>query len=98
MGAKPEDLKNQLQTQRADLSRDIQVIGDRVTPSHIVNRRRAQMRRSVESLRDRVMGTTAEVAGSAAEAAGKVASSIADAASEAKDAVESVPDMARRRT
>jgi len=42
---------------RADLSTTLDAIGDRVSPGRMIERRKNRMAASVQSLRDRVMGT-----------------------------------------
>lgn len=56
MGQTAEDLRAQLAEQRDDVSRDLEVIGDRVSPGRMVERRQAAMRMRFGDIRDRVMG------------------------------------------
>ena len=56
MGQTAEDLREQLASQRGDLSRDLEAIGDRVSPGRMVERRQAAVRMRFGEMRDRVMG------------------------------------------
>lgn len=93
MGATAEDLKAQLEVQRTDLTRDVQAIGDRVTPGRIVERQRAQARRSIHDLRDKVMGTTHAAQSSAGQTASHASSAISDAGSSVAETAAGVRDQ-----
>ena len=56
MGQTAEELRAHIGEQRTDISRDLTAIGDHISPSRIVQRRRAAARRRVTELKDRVMG------------------------------------------
>jgi hypothetical protein len=94
MGTTAEELRRQLAEERAGISRDLEAIGDRVSPGRMMQRRRIAMRQRVTGIKDRVMG--------AAEGPQKVGSSAASAASTAAstaaDTIRETPDMARRAT
>lgn len=51
-----EQLKREIADRREDIGRDLEVIGDRVSPGRMADRSRERARRRVYSLRDRVMG------------------------------------------
>jgi ElaB/YqjD/DUF883 family membrane-anchored ribosome-binding protein len=51
-----EELRHQLDVQRADISRTVEEIENRVVPSRVLNRRRYRMRRSVMDWKDRLLG------------------------------------------
>lgn len=105
MGATTEDLRAELEVQRSNLSRDVEAIGDRVTPGRIVDRQRAQARRSIHDLRDRVMGTAHSVQSSGGTAVSTAESTLSDVGSAAtgaladvRDRVTGLPDQARSQT
>jgi len=77
----PEALKAQIASQRNDLGRDLDALGDRISPRRIVDRRKEAMSNGVRSVRERVMGT---------------ASSTTSHLSSAADTLSETPDMARR--
>ena len=56
MGQTAEDLRTQLAEQRGDISRDLEAIGDRVSPGRMVERRQAAVRMRFGEMRERVMG------------------------------------------
>jgi hypothetical protein len=51
-----EELRGQLDMQRADISRTVEQIENRVSPSRVLSRRKYRMRRSFTDLKDRLMG------------------------------------------
>ena len=105
MGQTAEELRAQIEDQRAELSRDMQAIGDRVSPGRMVERRRAAVRRSWHDTTTRLMGS-AETAGhqlggmgqQVGDAGSGMAETARNLAERAEDAVRSAPDMARQRT
>jgi hypothetical protein len=52
------ELRREIEHRRQDLGRDLEVIGDRVSPGRMADRSRERTRRRVVGLRDRLMGTT----------------------------------------
>jgi len=80
MGQTTEELRAQIAEQREDLGRDLEAIGDRVSPGRMAQRRKAVVRQSWTNTKERVMGT----AGDARGAVGSVPSN-------AKSAIEGNP-------
>ena len=56
MGQTAEELRGQLVYQRAEVSRDLDAIGDRVSPHRMVERRQAAVRQRFTDIKERVMG------------------------------------------
>jgi hypothetical protein len=90
MGQAADELRRDIEVTRADLGNTLDAIGDRVSPSRIVERRKNRVRRAFGSLREQVMGSDAPPA-ALAERAGDMASSAAETAKQA-------PDMVRQGT
>jgi gas vesicle protein len=74
MGQTTEDLRSQIAGQRESLGRDLDAIGDRVSPSRIAQRRKAAVRERWDSTKERVMGTAADTT----DKASSMASGIGD--------------------
>jgi len=83
MGQTTEDLKAQIADQRDTLGRDLEAIGDRVSPSRMAQRRKAAVREHWQSTKNRVMGS-----------ADTATNKLSDAASGMGEAVTSVPQRA----
>lgn len=98
----PEQIRNDIERTRAELSRDVDTLGDRVRPSNVARRQRDRMVGGVRRLSDRVMGTarsaTHDAAGSMRGTASSVAGSAQDAASSVGDAVSEAPRVVREQT
>lgn len=80
-----EDLRRDIETRRDDISRDLTVIGDRVSPGRMADRGRERARRRVSTVRERMMGSVDDARTSitdTASAAGGAPSAGADAIQE----------------
>jgi uncharacterized protein YjbJ (UPF0337 family) len=73
---------------RRELSRDVEELYDKVSPSRVIGRRKASMRGRATSLKDKVMGSAHSGAHSAAGTARGAAGAVSDNASGAARAVE----------
>jgi ElaB/YqjD/DUF883 family membrane-anchored ribosome-binding protein len=62
MGQDTEELKRDIEDTRSEMTDTLDAIGDRMSPSRIVQRRKNRMTASVHDLRDRVMGTASDAA------------------------------------
>ena len=74
-------LRHEISSQRQTLGRDLEALGDHVSPNRIVERRRAALRQRVRQVSEKLMGT--------AEGAG-------ERVGQAGDAIRGVPDAARQ--
>lgn len=107
--ADPDRLRNEIEYTQRNLSADVDLLAEKVTPSRVVHRRVNRARRAFGSMRDRVMGASSDTASSVSDTASSVghqvrdtASSVTDKASSmASDAAETAretPDAIRRGT
>jgi Protein of unknown function (DUF3618) len=86
MGQTADELRRDIEVTRSDLGTTLDAIGDRVSPSRIVERRKNRVRRAFGGMRERVMGSESPPA-ALAERAGDMASSAAETARNAPDAM-----------
>lgn len=91
MGENAEELKSDIAQTRAELGRDLDALGDRVSPRRMMERRRNRAGRWINDARDRILGTVTGPPHAAAD-------HVSDAASSAVDMIESVPDRATQAT
>jgi Protein of unknown function (DUF3618) len=63
--ADPDRLRDEIEHTQRNLSADVDLLAEKVTPSRVVHRRVDRARRALGSMRDRVMGSS--VAGDAAQ-------------------------------
>lgn len=107
----PEQIQEKIEHTRASLSRDVERLGEKVSPGKVVSRRFNRVKDSAASMRDRVMGSPnggagehgvgnamASAASSAKDVVSSAASSAADTASSVSDAATNAPQAARRQT
>lgn len=85
MGQSTEELNQDIARTRESLGRDLDDLQDRVSPSAIVERRKAAVRGRVSTVRDKVMGTAHDVHGSVAGSASSAGDSVSGTAGHAAD-------------
>ena len=95
-GDDPEVIRRDIESTQANLSRDVDALTEKVTPSRVVDRRVQRAKGAFGSVKDRVMGSGGSHAGggvlsSAGDKASTVSSSVADTAT-------SAPTAARQKT
>ena len=107
----PEVLRRQIADTRANLSRDVNALGDAVSPGNVAKRQAEKVTDGVKdagrSIKEKIMGSddpydtypSTPGAGQRAQwAAQDAGDTVSDAASSARDAVADAPAMARRKT
>ena len=88
MGATAEELRADLGRQRQELSRDLEAIGDRVSPGRMMERRRASVRRRITVARETVMGTSDHAKERASDVTHRMGETISHAPEAGRHAVE----------
>ena len=92
----PEVIRRDIESTRADLSRNVDALTEKVSPSRVVGRRVDRAKDAVGSVKDKVMGSSDNpydqgAMGDATDKASSMASSIGDTAT-------SAPTIARQKT
>ena len=109
MGEETEQLRREIEATREDISRDVDALTYKASPSRIVGDRVDRTKSRLTSAKDRVFGSASDagssvqdrassVAGSATDTLGSAKDSVSSAASGAAGAVQAAPDVARRQT
>ena len=98
VGQTAEELRSQAEAQRADISRDLEAIGDRVSPGRMVERRRAAIGQSFSRARDVVMGRPDAVRGQTGTTLSNVGTTVGDVASNVGQRIGDVPGAVREQT
>jgi len=88
MGEDAEGLKRDIEGTRGELTRDVDALADKVSPSRIVGRGMERTRGRLSNVRDRVMGTAQDAAGSVEEGASSVGETVTGSASDAAGIVK----------
>ncbi len=94
MSESPEEIRRRIEETRADLSANVDAVGDTLDPRQIAHRQADRVRSRVDAVRDRVMGTVQDVRGSG-DAGDSVRSAAGSAVQDAKDAPGVVAEKAR---
>lgn len=87
----PEELTRDIASTRADLTRDVEALADRVSPSRVVERRKERVKSRFASVKESVMGSANDVGES-------VTSSVSSTGSSVTSAAGSSVETARRKT
>jgi ElaB/YqjD/DUF883 family membrane-anchored ribosome-binding protein len=91
MSSDPDEIRADIERTRHELSRDVDTLGDRVSPSSVARRQADKVKGGIGRLRERVMGTSQSAGGSMHEAASSVGDTAQEAAGKARDAVTQAP-------
>jgi len=83
----PDEIRRQIDETRADLSANVDALGESVRPGNVAKRQVDKVKGGITDLKDKVMGE-----------ADNAGSNLSDSVGSAKDAVASAPSMATRKT
>ncbi|HKC26520.1 MAG TPA: DUF3618 domain-containing protein [Jatrophihabitans sp.] len=88
----PEQIQQEIERTRAELSGDVDRLSDKVSPGRVVSRRVGKVKSGASSLRDRVMGSSEEGSGV------RAGDSLSSDASSTKDTIAAAPQTVRAQT
>jgi Protein of unknown function (DUF3618) len=88
MGEDTEGLRRDIEDTRGELSRDVDALTEKVSPSRIVDRGIERTKGRLSGMKDRVMGTTEDAVGSVRGGVSSAGSTVSDTASGAADTVK----------
>jgi hypothetical protein len=94
----PDRLRSDIEQTQRNLSSDVDLLAEKVTPGRIVHRRVTRARGAVTTLRDKVMGTAGDGMSTASDRMGDATSSVARTAADAAHAVGEAPKAVQRGT
>lgn len=89
MSTRADELRAEAERQRQALAADLELVGDRVSPGRMADRKKAAVRQRVTGVRTRVMGAVPSTGDG-----GGLTDRVSDAASGAASTVGSVPERA----
>ncbi|MCW2758715.1 MAG: hypothetical protein JWO46_2461 [Nocardioidaceae bacterium] len=89
MGQEPVTTPDDIRATRADLSRDIDELNEKINPARVLDRRKEAVKSRLGSARDSVMGSSSGAAGSAADTAAGTRDAVVDGASGAVSSLSS---------
>lgn len=91
MSTDPDQIREDIERTRAELSSDVDALTDKVSPTQVAQRQADKVRSAVSDVKDKVMGG----ASSGADHVGSAASSIGDAASGVGSSAAGLPHAAK---
>jgi hypothetical protein len=97
MAATADQLRQEIAQRRDEIGRDLDALGDKVSPGRAVHRRTQRMSARVHRMREAVMGTAEDAGDRLSSSASGAAERVSTTAGEAADAVRQAPEMARER-
>ena len=102
MTTDPDQIRGNIEQTQQNLSADVDALTEKVSPPRIMERRVQQTRSAMTTMKDRIMGGTADRTSNVGETVSSTASSakdtLASTASSAADVASAAPDTVRRRT
>ncbi len=94
----PDEIRREIEQTRGSLSRDVNQLGDTVSPGTIAERQKVKMRRQVGGWKERIMGSADDTGGGAEDTANALAQRGSDAKDQASERTHEVVQSARSRT
>lgn len=95
MGKSPEELRQEIERTRQDLSQDVDALSEKVSPGRVVGRKVERARGAVTSVKERVMGSAAGGVSTVSDQAGSLGDTVG---STVGDAVTGAPQAVKERT
>lgn len=92
-----DQLRQEIAYRREEIGRDLDALGEKVSPGRAVHRRAERIGGRMHRVREAVMGTTEEAGERLASTAAGAANRVSTTAADAGDAVKQAPEMARQR-
>nr|BFF16722.1 hypothetical protein GCM10025730_02430 [Promicromonospora thailandica] len=94
----PDEIRADIERTRAELSHDVDTLGDKVHPGHAVRRQTDKVRSGMGRVKDRVMGTAHDTMDSAHGTSHDLADRGREAASSVAHGVGAAPQKVREQT
>lgn len=94
----PDAIRADIEQTRANLSRDVNALGEAVTPSNVARRQADKVKDAAVGVKDRIMGSAHDAGGSASGAAHGLSDQASGMASSVGDRADDAKHAARRKT
>jgi hypothetical protein len=96
MTSDPDQIREQIEQTRVNLSEDVNTLADTVNPAHVAKRKAATAVAAVRGVKDKVMGTASQSVSSTTAAAEEKASAVQEKLSAAQDTISAAPAQLRQ--
>jgi hypothetical protein len=97
MSSNPDEIRRDIERTRRELSSDVDLLTEKVSPTKVMERRVERARGAVSSVKEKVMGSATETKGAAGAGLGTAQDKVSSAASTVADTASSAPQMARQK-
>lgn len=92
MGARPDEIRDEIEQTREELAYDVDRLADRTVPSRVVERRWEGVKEKARNMADTVMGARDTAQGKAADAGGTVKETASQATDKVKETASQASD------
>ena len=97
MSSNPDEIRRDIERTRRELSSDVDLLTEKVSPTKVMERRVERARGAVSSVKEKVMGSATDTKGAAGAGLGSAQDKLSSAASTVADTASSAPQMARQK-
>jgi hypothetical protein len=97
MSNNPDEIRRDIERTRRELSSDVDLLTEKVSPTKVVERRVERARGAVSSVKEKVMGSATDTKGAAGAGLGTAQDKVSSAASSVVDTASSAPQTARHK-
>ncbi len=97
MGKAPDDIRAEIEQTRAELSTDMDMLAEKVSPARVVERRVDATKQAVVDLKEKVMGKASDPTSTASDKGAAVTGGVSSAASSAGAAVSQAPQQVKQK-
>jgi uncharacterized protein YjbJ (UPF0337 family) len=97
MSDNPDEIRRDIERTRRELSNDVDLLTEKVSPTKVMERRVERARGAVSSVKEKVMGSATDTRGAAGSGLGTAQDKVSSAASSVADTASSAPQLARQK-
>lgn len=97
MGKAPDEIRAEIEQTRAELSTDMDMLAEKVSPARVVERRVDATKQAVVDLKEKVMGKASDVTSTAGDKGSGVSDGVSSAASSAGQAFSQAPQQVKQK-
>jgi hypothetical protein len=97
MSNNPDEIRRDIERTRQELSNDVDLLTEKVSPTKVMERRVERARDAVSSVKEKVMGSATDTKSAAGSGLGTAQDKVSSAASSVADTASAAPQMARQK-
>jgi gas vesicle protein len=97
VGKAPDEIRAEIEQTRAELTTDVDMLAEKVSPARVVERRVDATKQAVTDLKEKVMGKASDVTSSAGDKTSGLTGGVSSAASSAGQTVSSTPQQVKQK-